>query len=184
MKKFTTPYSPKANFQTRCHMLVLLVCLGVGVAGRMPESGGGWFLEPTTGWYLVQRPTATRRSRPGRRIRRGRSLRWARSQLPAAKQLLPPYIARTGPGMCWRSLLLAGLGWGSGQETLSWTLLFPWLVWGWQLVGLGLGWRSQPEWRAGCWLGRQVERLLLLAGLCALLEAGFRPIAHWLRTYP
>jgi transposase-like protein len=178
MKKFTTPYSPRAYFQTRCHLLVLLVCLGVGVAGQMPESSGGWILEATTGGYQISRTAATSGSSLGRRIRRGRS-RWGQSQQPA-RILIQPYIAQTWRGMCWRTLLLAGFGWGRGQETLSWTLLFPWLVWGWQLAGQGLGWRSQPEWRAGCWLGRQVERLLLLAGLCALLEAGFRPIAHWL----
>lgn len=159
-------------------MLVLLVCLGVAVAGQMPESSGGWFLEPATGGYQISRIAATNGSIQGRRKRRGRS-RWGQSQLPAG-MLIQPTIAQTWRGVCWRSLLLAGFWWGSGQVALGWTLLFPWLVWGWQLVGLWSGWRGQPEWRAGCRLGRQVERLLLLAGLSTLLETGLPSIAHWL----
>ena len=176
MKKFTTPYSPYAYFQSRCHLLVILLCLVVAFSGQMPESSGGWFLEPAAGGYLISRITATSGSIQGRRKRLGRS-RWGQSQLPA-RVLIQPYIAQTWRGMCWRSLLLAGFWWGSGQVTLGWTLVFPWLVWGWQLVGLWSSWRRQPEWRAGCWLGRQVERLLLLAGLCSLLEAGVPPIAQ------
>ena len=64
----------------------------------------------------------------------------------------------------------------------------PWLVWGWRMTGvMWPRWRQQPEWWVGHWLGRQVEWLLLIAGLSNLLLIGVprmvQGAVHWARPY-
>ena len=184
MNKFTTPYFLYIYIQSRCHLLVVVACLTLAGLGQMPKSSGGWVLEPRAATSSVS--AARNPCQRKRRKWRGRNGREA-NQLPA-RLLGRLYVHQTWRGPCWRSLLLAGCCWGSGQGELGWTIAIPWLVWGWQLVGvLWPRWRQQPEWRAGYWLSRQVERLGLLASLSNLLVVAAPRVGQgmvlWVRSY-
>ena len=184
MKKFTTSFSPYLYVQSRCHLLVILVCLTLAGLGHMPESSGGWVLEAIESGQ-VRLSIAGYQCQVQREKRRRRNRR--RPEQLSARKICQLAVGRTWRGPWWRSMLLAGW-WCSSHGELWWTVGIPWLVWGWRMTGvMWPRWRQQPEWWLGHWLGRQVEWLLLIAGLSNLLLIGVPRMAqgavHWARSY-
>ena len=180
MKNFTTPFSLTIYIQTRCHLIVILVCLLLAGVGQMPDSIEGWVLNPLENRYLVKRlSTASYQSRRQEQRRRRRKLhRKPRLPVPLIGLMV---FRQTWRGLGWRTLLLLGSWWGS--ET-AWVVTIPWLVWGWQLLGMVWpGWRRQPEWQMGVWLGQQVERVVLVFGVTNLLTNQIPQATQWLRQY-
>jgi transposase-like protein len=85
---------------------------------------------------------------------------------------------QTYRGLGWRTLLLAGSWWG---DEAAWFVTIPWLVWGWQLLGVVWpGWGRQPEWRVCAWLGKQAERVVLVVGVTNLLVNQIPQATQWL----
>jgi hypothetical protein len=75
-----------------------------------------------------------------------------------------PYLSRTWYIPVLRSLLLWSLWHLSGQQGPAWVSPVPWLQWLWHVGGVLWPWlRRQPEWRAGRWLLRQGQPLLIMA---------------------
>jgi len=84
------------------------------------------------------------------------------------------YLGRTWPLAVLRSLLLRWLWESSGRLGPVWIVAWPVLLWLWQAAAVG--WPKLyrwPEWRAGEWLLRQGQRLLLVAGLGLAVGRGW-----------
>ena len=84
-----------------------------------------------------------------------------------------------------RSVLLGLLWYGSGKQWPMWLVCLPWATWGWKVLGLYWPWmRKQTEWRALLWLGREVERLVLILALSWPLRMGLRKLMLGQLSFP
>ena len=180
MNKFTTPFSPIVYVQVRCHLFVILSCLVLAWFGHVPESSGGWVLQAAEYRYLVVNLSAAGNHHRGQKQKRSRRNLRRNGQLPA--RVMGQLVFRqTRRGLGWRTLLLLGCWWG---DQIAWLATIPWLLWGWQLLGVVWpGWCRQPEWQMAAWLGKQAERTLLVFGLFYLFteqipEATLRLLQH------
>ena len=136
-----------------CHILVLLSLLTLALLGRMPDSQAGWITCPP---HLVSLSTA----QPSRSTRK--PCFSVRDRL----QGLWRYASRSWYPPLLRSLLLAGLWFFGGRRGPSVVIVWPWLLWLWQVAAVGwpeLG--QQPVWRGGRWLLWHGQRVLLVAYL-------------------
>lgn len=154
-----------------------MVCLILAGFGQMPDSIEGWVLRPTAyGYLVVTMPTASYQGRRAKQKRRRRTLPRKR-QLPV-RVIGPLVFHQTWRGLGWRTLLLAGSWWGA---EVAWFVIIPWLVWGWQLLGVVWpGWARQPEWSVGLWLGKQAERVVLVVGVTHLFVNQIPQATQWL----
>jgi len=158
--------------QLRLHVFVILSCLGLALLGRMPENSAGWHtLRPVQGLLGVT-PVAH-----GSRVTTGRRKRGSRRVLGnhahCVSPVVWPYVQRSWRVPLLRSALI-GLQWQwSGGPV--WLVGLPWATWVWEMLGICWPWlREQAEWRTLRWLGRHLERLVLIWVLSWPLRAGLR----------
>ena len=166
-----TPFFPFRYIQSRLHLLVILACLGLSLMGRMPESSAGWHTLQHVQGLFREAPVAVttgRRKRGSRRV--------LGSHAHSIGHVVWHHVQRTWRVPFLRSGLL-GVLWHWSGDGLGpvWLVGLPWAAWGWDVLGLCWPWmRRQAEWRAVRWLGRQLERLVLIWAISWPLRAGFR----------
>ena len=135
------------------HIMVLLSLLTLALLDQMPDSQAGWITCPP---QLVSLTTA----QPGRRRRN------PRISVCDRLQGMWRYTSRSWSQPLLRSLLLAGLWLLGGRRGPSVVIIWPWLLWLWQVAAAGwpeLG--HQSVWHGGHWLLWQGQRLLVVGYL-------------------
>lgn len=151
------------------HGLMLLGALGIALRGHPQDSQAGWIAVPVC--------------LPGPAFVRSRRSRKEAALSPCQLEGLYCYVKHSWPQPLVRSLLLAGLWSGSGQQGPALLVGWPWLLWLWQ--GVGVGWphvAHRAAWRVGHWLLWQGQRVLLMGYLALLLRrvaVGAREEASW-----
>jgi transposase-like protein len=139
------------------HGLMLVSVLGIALLGNPQDSQAGWIAVPVC---LPGIPFMR-----GRRPKRGAVLRSCRLDG------LSCYVRHSWRQPLVRSLLLAGLWFGSGRQGPAVLIGWPWLVWLWQAVGVGWpGLAHQAVWRTGHWLLWQGQRAILVSYLVLVLR--------------
>lgn len=155
---FFSQYEVMRFFRCRIHTLVILSCIGLAILGCMPEASAGWLSKRE----LISPGATTRYQKYGHRVARARQACW-------------PYLKRTWRVPLLRSGLVSLLWYWSNNLVPVWVIGLPWATWCWEVLGLCWPWMErQAEWRAVRWLGRQVERLVLVWMLSWLLIEGIR----------
>jgi transposase-like protein len=139
------------------HGLILVSVFGIVLLGNPQDSQAGWIAVPVCAPGLP--------SMRGRRPKRGAGLLFCRLDG------LSCYVRHSWRQPLLRSLLLAGLWFGSGRQGPVVLIGWPWLVWLWQAVGVG--WPQlthQAIWRTGHWLLWQGQRAVLVGYLILVLR--------------
>ena len=180
MNKYITIKQLWPYLRNRLHLCVVLSWLCLAGMGYQIESSGGWVLPSAWGLAVSHKQRGVKKRRRLRLVRkwRRRTPRHRSGHLPVPRvstglgdEGLRPLLTRRGVIAGLRSLVLVGCWWWGGWAGWWWAGWLPWAVWGWQALGLVWPvWQRQPEWRWGCQIGREVERLALLAGLCVVLS--------------
>ena len=137
--------------QVRLHVLVIFSVLVLVLAGRVPDSQGGWITCPPQAVIVVP-------------ARRGRGCKESPGQRHDAGCWLHLFYTWYIPLM--RSLLLWGFWHLSGPVGPAWVRMVPLGLWLWQRVGVLWPWlRRQPEWQGMKWLLWQGQRGLMIGYL-------------------
>ena len=115
MKKIIGPFASFDYWQTRCHLLVLLVCLFLALFGQMPDSSSGWVLpiDHPLGLCILKGPTKGDRRRR-RRAKRRQAVDGAKRQLS-----LSHYLHHSWPIPTVRAFLLALCFWHFDTQLLD-----------------------------------------------------------------
>jgi transposase-like protein len=137
--------------QVRLHVLVIFSVLVLVLAGRVPDSQGGWITCPPQAVIVVPaRRGRGCKERPGRRHDGGCWL----------------HLFHTCSIPLMRSLLLWAFWHLSGPVGPAWVGMVPLGLWLWQRVGVLWPWlRRQPEWQGMKWLLWQGQRGLMIGYL-------------------
>ncbi len=143
--QYTTPISWLAIISQRVHGLVILTCLILALAGRMPDSALGWIACPPPMYALSPTQPRVRQPLRGQDWDKAWTRRWE-------------YVTHTWPVPLLRSGVLTGVWLAGGCTGPVWLMFVPWVVWLWQVVGrLWPGLVCQPEWQCGQRLGQTLE---------------------------
>jgi transposase-like protein/DNA-directed RNA polymerase subunit RPC12/RpoP len=150
-----TQNTTKWTFTQTWHAWAFLSLLALALLGQPQESQAGWVTCPPS----VPNLSSTPPKRPGVR---------STSPLGARLRSTWQYATRSWCQPCLRSLLLTWLWSLSGQKGPVAVIVWPWLLWVWQVAGVAFPELSrQPLWRTGrrlLWQGQW----LLLAGYLGL----------------
>ena len=139
------------------HVLALLSLTVLPLVGWTVEGQAGWLTCPPC-W---EGPATVS-------IRRGR-----KQALPLCRRLHAWwwYVRRSWSQPLMRSMLLGALWWCSGHRGPVLLIGWLWMLWLWK--GAAAGWPElcqQREWRSGCWLLWQAQRVLVVGYLCLALR--------------
>lgn len=193
MNKFNTAYRLRRYIQWRVYFLLVLAWLCLGGLGYPVTSSRGWFLPAPWGVMVSPEPAnrawrrleiAWRRGRARRRLRYRPAGLAGRMKAVSHSGYQPggvlAIIGRRGLVAGIRSLALVVCGRVSGETIWYWLSLLAGCVWGWQAVGLlWPAWRRQAEWQWGNRLGRWLEQVAMIGGVCLGLSEAISALA-WL----